>query len=127
MGKTSAQKRMKKRLLSALNSSLGKIEQSPYARSIEDGETYICSVCNMRVKACSIHAGAMCGEMIREGTQAWLLEDALRDPDERKHGTCSICGKRISAAVLKKNPTAELCGNCQQKCRHVRQVPGVGA
>ncbi len=123
---TPATKRTRKRLLSALNESLSRIGTSPYARSMSDAKTYVCSVCNMPVKACKIHAGTVCREMIREGTDSWFLEDALLHPEEeRRQGRCALCGEPIAAAILKKNPVAELCGRCAKKGHHLRPLPGV--
>ncbi len=92
---------------------------------MSDAETYVCSVCNMTVQACRIHAGTVCREMIREGTDSWFLEDALLHPEEQRQGRCVLCGEQIATGTLKKNPVAELCGRCAKRGHHLRPSVGV--
>jgi hypothetical protein len=119
MKKSGTKQPNKKQLLRALNANLGAIDKTPWVRSLTDGREYVCSVCNLEVKPCDAQPGAMCGHMLREGTDAALLEDALKNPDAQTYGVCSSCGKRLSPAQLKKNPTAELCSDCARKEQRV--------
>jgi hypothetical protein len=102
----------KNRLLTALRTDLSTIERSPYVRSLSEGKEYICTVCEMPVKPCDADPSAVCGHMVREGTDSWYIEESLQQPDVHIVGLCSSCGKRISPAQLKKNPLAELCAAC---------------
>ncbi len=119
--KKQTQKRTpKKDLLRALNANLSAIEQTPFVRSMADGKEFVCSVCDQPVKPCESDPTAVCGHMVREGTESWLLEQSLRHPEERTPGICIACGGRISPAHLKKDPTAELCSSCTAKAERVR-------
>jgi hypothetical protein len=102
----------KKGLLTALRTDLSAIERSPHVRSLSEGKEYVCTVCEMPVKPCDSDPSAVCGHMVREGTDSWLVEESLRYPEVHSLGVCSSCGKRISPAQLRKNPLAELCAAC---------------
>jgi hypothetical protein len=112
----------KKRLLTALRSDLTAIERSPHVRSLAEGKDYVCTVCEMPTKPCESDPSAVCGHMVREGTDSWLVERSLQEPEAHPTGNCLSCGKRIAPAQLKKNPLAELCALCIKSSERV-QVP----
>lgn len=117
----------KKRLLTALRSDLTAMERSPHVRSLAEGKDYVCTVCEMPNKPCESDPKAVCGHMVREGTDSWLVERSLQDPEAHVVGVCLSCGKRIAPAQLKKNPLAEVCASCTKSSDHVRSLPSTRA
>lgn len=120
MKKTAPKQPNKKDLLRVLNENLSAIERTDAVLSMHDGREYVCSVCHMPVKPCETQPGAVCNHMLREATDTALIEGALLHPEERRLGVCASCGKRMTPAQIRKNPTADLCPECLRKERRVR-------
>ncbi len=93
-----------------LRSTLKLIAGTSSAMSFEEGERYICAVCDLPLKLCLSDPTRQCASMILEGTELRLLRRAAREVSQ-----CVSCGTIISTKVLRKNPLAELCSSCQDR------------
>ncbi|HVN47353.1 MAG TPA: hypothetical protein VMU30_00885 [Bacteroidota bacterium] len=109
-----------RRLVHALSEDLDQTAKSPLVRSLKDGKDYVCVYCGQVEQPCKSVVGAMCDNMLRTGTVGKEIEDALNDPLKSGCGICAECGNKISAAQLKKNPTAQICSHCEKKIKRVR-------
>jgi len=108
MARTS--KRPKLSTVKKLRSVLTEIAVTAPAAAVSEGETFVCSVCQLPVKLCNNDPTKHCEQSLLEGTELQLLRRAAKQQTVR----CLHCGDVISSKVLKKNPLAELCSNCQQ-------------
>jgi hypothetical protein len=111
----------KKILVNALSKNLDKMSKTPWIRSLKEGKDLVCPYCSQPVQPCKSDPSAMCEQMLLSGTEGKELENALKNPLKGNYGSCLSCGKQISTTHLKKHPTADLCSQCVQKGRKIRQ------
>ncbi len=104
-----AKRQFNSALLSKLKTALTEIAATPPALSFNDGEAFVCSVCQLPVKLCSADPTMCCADMRLEGTELQLI----RRSGKRKSVSCVRCGNTIPNKILKKNPLTELCPSCQ--------------
>jgi len=96
-----------------LRSALKHIAETSPRRSFEEGERYICSVCDLPLKLCLADPSKECAAMILEGTELQALRRAAKELLSR----CLRCGSALPKSLLRKNPLAELCPSCQSSSR----------
>ena len=79
---------------------------------IESGKEYLCSVCDVPMKPCAVHAGYLCCVALKGGTELFDLEAALIRLQSGEYGFCVRCGKMIGKRRLQTHPAAVLCERC---------------
>ncbi len=110
-----------KNLLDNLRSTVNHMESSPLIASLEDGDRYICSQCDLPVKVCELNPRASCQFKVLESTELDLLRLMSRDLLAGKAGTCLFCGTPLSPQQLNRNPLRELCATCQSRAQKKRK------
>lgn len=109
-------------LLRELSAMLRNVETSVHANSLEEGDTYICSTCDLAVKICAGNPTAICLLKVRQNTELDLVRNALREWTAGTYGRCMACGKRITSQQLKLNPLQELCPACRSRTSKKRRT-----
>ena len=102
-------KKSKPSTVKKLRTVLTEIAVSAPSTSFAEGEKFVCSVCQLPVKLCNSDPMKRCEHMVLEGTELQLLRRA----GKQQVTICIRCGDVIPVRVLKKDPLAELCPNCQ--------------
>lgn len=113
-----AQHRSHQFIIRKLRTTLTQIADLSPRASFQDGETYICTFCNLPIKICARKPNALCTSKLHDGTILQLLNDVARSP----HGLCLSCGEPIPNKILKKKPLSEVCPLCAQKVVHVEAL-----
>ena len=93
-----------------LKATLTEIAVTPPTASFDEGESFICAVCELPVRACNADETKRCSNMLLVGTELQLL----RETGKGRSILCIRCGNPVPKRVLTKNPLAELCPRCQQ-------------
>ncbi len=78
----------------------------------EGARDYVCSVCDVPLKRCTVHPGYLCCLALKGGSELLELEAALRRVRNGEYGLCSLCGKKITKKYLTIHPTAVFCDQC---------------
>ena len=92
-----------------LRTVLTEIAIAAPSSSFDEGEKYVCSVCQLPAKFCNTDPTKRCEHMMLDGTELQLL----RQVGKRSEVRCIRCDSVIPARTRTKDPLAELCPNCQ--------------
>jgi hypothetical protein len=85
---------------------------------VESGKEYLCSLCDMPMKPCAVHAGYLCCVALKGGTELFELEAALIRLQSGEYGFCVRCGKIIGKHRLQAYPATVLCERCFDMTSH---------
>ena len=85
----------------------------------ESGREYVCSLCDVSLKPCTVHSGFLCCVALKAGTELSDLEAALDRLNSDVYGVCASCGKKIGSQYLKAHPATLLCERCPGKLSRV--------
>jgi hypothetical protein len=96
--------------LRKLKTALTELSFTPPALSFAEGESFVCSTCNLPVRQCNADPEKRCVNMLLQGTDILLLRQA----GKAKSAVCISCGGPVSKKSLEKNPLTELCPSCQK-------------
>jgi hypothetical protein len=116
MAQTSKRK-TKPATVKKLRTVLTEIAVTAPSSSYEEGESFVCSVCQLPSKLCNTDPTKRCEHMILDGTELQLLQLAGKQQVVR----CIRCGDVIPERALRKDPLAELCHNCQSSLSTSKQ------
>ncbi|HXG38117.1 MAG TPA: hypothetical protein VNL36_05030 [Bacteroidota bacterium] len=109
-------------LVRELRSALTNVHSSNFASSLDEGDTYICSTCDLAIKICAGNPNAICILKVRQNTELDLLLHEYASLLSGSHRHCVECGKTLSTRQLKKNPLLELCSTCRPRTRKMRRA-----
>ena len=101
-----------------LRTALKEIAQTSPGLSFEEGERYVCSVCDLPLKLCLADPTKRCATMILEGTELQALRRVAKELASR----CLSCGSVLPKSLLRKNPLAELCPSCERTARKSKSL-----
>lgn len=104
-------------LVRELRSALTNVQSSNLASSLDEGDTYICSTCDLAIKICAGNPNAVCILKVRQNTELDLLLHEYASLLSGVHRHCAECGKTLSTLQLKKNPLLELCSACRSRTK----------
>lgn len=82
----------------------------PLAQALDDAERFICAVCARPLKLCLSDPLWVCSTKWKEGTVLQALRQTAR-----VRPFCLSCGRPLVAAVLRRNPLAEMCPSCRRR------------
>jgi RNA polymerase-binding transcription factor DksA len=119
--KVEARALVRQTLMTSVSSTIGRIQSSDMIASFEDGDRYICSVCDLPVKVCAMNPAANCQFKVLENTELDLLRLMAKNLVAGKSQTCLECGKPLSSKQLNVNPLQELCAACQPRAQKKRR------
>ncbi|HEY4613823.1 MAG TPA: hypothetical protein VII11_12625 [Bacteroidota bacterium] len=102
-------------LLRKLRETLSKATHSESISSLDDGEQYICTLCDLPVKPCLYKPSINCLTKVRTNTQLDFLSQAYRNAQNGTYGFCVKCHEPLTRRQLNKNPLQELCSSCNAK------------
>jgi hypothetical protein len=88
---------------------------------MEEGEEYICSTCDLKIKVCAGNPRAFCIRKARDQTQLDILEGAHRDSRAGGKILCLCCLQPIHTRAIQQNPLAELCDACRKDPFHLNK------
>jgi hypothetical protein len=109
-------------LVRELRSALTNVQSSNFASSLDEGDAYICSTCDLAVKVCTGNPNAVCLLKVRQNTELdLLLHEYTSLVSGGPHRRCVECGKSFSQQELNKNPLRELCSTCRLQTRKVQR------
>ena len=103
---------MNKNIESHMQKAIRQLGRMPTKDLFEEGENFICAVCDLERKPCHIHASATCTHMFKDGTELELLRQADRSYLSGAYGRCAMCGDLIPADILGEEPLREPCAAC---------------
>jgi hypothetical protein len=108
-------------LVRELRASLTNVQSSNLVSSLDEGDTYICSTCDLAVKICAGNPTAVCILKIRQNTELDLLLHEYADLHSGARRQCVECGRPLSTRQLRKNPLLELCSLCRPRAKNSRR------
>lgn len=80
--------------------------------NLEDGEKYICTVCDFEHKRCEVDPGYRCETARKMETEFKELELALDRLKKGTYGYCEQCSAFIGRKELEKSLTRTFCDSC---------------
>lgn len=89
---------------------LDNLADVPLSEVMDDAERFICAVCARPVKLCLSDPLWVCSTKWKEGTVLQALRQTAR-----ARPVCVSCGRTLTAAVLRRNPLAEVCPSCRRR------------
>ncbi len=80
--------------------------------NLEDGEKYICTVCDFEYKRCEVEPGYRCETARKMQTEFKELELALNRLKKGTYGYCEHCSAFIGKSELEESLTRTFCNEC---------------